>query len=134
MGKTEESERRLIEARNEFEKVLKEDSEDVTAHANLAQVYERLGDSEASERHRKLHLKYKPDDNAEAMAKIPARQRYPAANAAAEAITIYDLRRPEAYGLKTAQVANRMFRWWCKNPTPPLLKPREQTNNGLRRK
>jgi hypothetical protein len=40
-----------------------------------------------------LHLKYKPDDNAEAMAKAPARKRYPAADQAAEAIVIYDLQR-----------------------------------------
>ncbi len=87
---------RLEEAKAEFLKTLREDSEDVTAHANLASIYASLGDEALAEKHGRLHLKYKPDDNAEAMAKIPARQRYPAADYAAEAVVIYDLQRPSS--------------------------------------
>jgi tetratricopeptide (TPR) repeat protein len=92
-GKQAEYEARLREARDEFLTVLKEDSEDVTAHANLAQVFTSLGEPELAKKHGDLHLRYKPDDNAEAMAKIPARNRYPAADHAAEAVVIYDLQR-----------------------------------------
>ena len=39
-----------------------------------------------------------PDSNALDRAKTAARQRDPAANHAAEAVVIYDLQRPGAYG------------------------------------
>ncbi len=45
--------------------------------------------------HRELHALYKPDDNARARATELYRSRHPAANAAAEAIVIYRLHRPE---------------------------------------
>jgi hypothetical protein len=50
--------------------------------------------------HEQLHLRYKPDDNAQGRAERLARQRYPAANHAAEAVVIYSLQRPGAPGLE----------------------------------
>ncbi|MGC6449131.1 MAG: tetratricopeptide repeat protein [Pirellulaceae bacterium] len=75
----------------EFEKVLALDVENVTAHYNLGLIYSLLGDEQKSEEHRKLHSRYKPDDNARDRAVALARQKYPAANHAAEDLVIYDL-------------------------------------------
>jgi tetratricopeptide (TPR) repeat protein len=77
----------------QFEKTLQVDSEDVTAHYNLGQLYQELGDTDKAAEHGKLHAKYKPDDNAQGRAVRLARERYPAANAAAEAVVIYSLSR-----------------------------------------
>ena len=49
-----------------------------------------------SQRHRQLHSRYKPDDNAAEVAIPAARRRYPPANHAAEALVIYDLQRTDA--------------------------------------
>ena len=81
----------LNEAKREFETVLETDSENVTAHANLVEIYSLLGDQEKESFHRELHSRYKPDDNAAEVAIPAARRRYPAANHAAEALVIYDL-------------------------------------------
>jgi tetratricopeptide (TPR) repeat protein len=89
----------LVSARSEFLKVLEHDSENLMAHANLATLYERLGDTTKAEEHRLANLKYKPDDNASNLARRPARQKYPAANRAAEAVVIYSLQRTGAPGL-----------------------------------
>ena len=51
------------------------------------------------EEHRRLHEKYRPDDNARDLAVAAARRRDPAADHAAQAIVIYDLQRPGAFGL-----------------------------------
>ena len=67
------------------------DSENVAAHHGLAQVYARLGDADAAAEHRALHARYRSDDNARDSAVTAARRRDPAANHAAEAVTIYDL-------------------------------------------
>lgn len=83
----------LAEAEEHFAKVLSIDSENVTAHANLAEVYALLGDSEQEMHHRELHTRYKTDDNAAEVAIPAARRRYPAANHAAESLVIYDLHR-----------------------------------------
>lgn len=80
-------------ARAEFLKVLEIDSENLMAHANLVTLYERMGDEENAEIHRKANLKFKPDDNASNLARRPARQKYPAANKAAEALVIYSMQR-----------------------------------------
>lgn len=84
-----------------FHKTLKLDPENMTAHFNLGQLYEQLGDAAKAAEHRALHAKYKPDDNARDKAVAAARIKYPAANHAAEAIVIYDLNRPDAYESKT---------------------------------
>ncbi|MCU0708350.1 MAG: hypothetical protein MUF23_08670 [Pirellula sp.] len=89
----------LSAARSEFQKVLQLDSENLMAHANLTTIYERLGDTAKAEEHRLANLKYKLDDNASNLARRPARQKYPAANKAAEALVIYSLQRAGAPGL-----------------------------------
>ncbi|MFN7132146.1 MAG: hypothetical protein ACK4N5_08690 [Myxococcales bacterium] len=98
------------------EKTLTIDSEDVLAHYNLGLIYEELRKAEEhilknapedkaaagrerqyaakAEEHRKLHARYKPDDNATDVAVRLARQKYPAANHAAEQVVIYDLSEP----------------------------------------
>lgn len=79
------------EAKMHFEKVLETDSENVTAHANLAEIYSWAGDSKKEKYHRERHAVYKPDNNAAEIAIPAARRKYPAANQAAEALVIYDL-------------------------------------------
>lgn len=96
----EEYLRRAVE---QFKKTLAIDSENVAAHYNLQLLYKQLGDQKKAAEHGRLHVRYKPDDNAGDRATALARQRYPAANHAAEAIVIYPLRRPGAPGLPVAQ-------------------------------
>ena len=85
---------RRAEARHQL--ALSIDSENVAAHHGLAQVYARLGDADAANAHRALHAKYRSDDNARDSAVSAARRRDPAANHAAEAVTVYDLTAPRA--------------------------------------
>jgi len=89
----------LRQAAEQFLRTLKIDSENVTAHYNLHLLYRELDDSQQSARHRELHERYKPDDNARDRAIALARQKYPAANVAAEPLVIYPLHRPGAPGL-----------------------------------
>ncbi|MCA9168749.1 MAG: hypothetical protein KDB23_13835, partial [Planctomycetales bacterium] len=84
------------EAVAEFQRVLETDSENVTAHYNLQLLFTELGDKQQALEHEKLHARYKPDDNAQGVAVGRARQRYPAANFAAEAVVKYPLQRPGA--------------------------------------
>lgn len=95
MGKQDEFEVIVQDAIDQFHAVLDVDSENVTAHANLAEIYGLIGDEEQEQKHRTLHTRYKPDDNAAEVAIPAARRRYPAANHAAEALVIYDLQRNE---------------------------------------
>ena len=81
----------LGEAKARFERALAIDPEDVAAHYNLSLIHAQLGDSEAAQRHRELHGRYKPDDNARDRAVAIHRRANPAADHAAEAIVIYDL-------------------------------------------
>ena len=95
-----QDEARWLEAATmRYREALVLDPENVTAHYGLAQVYARLGDEEAEMRHRQLHEKYRPDDNAQDRAIAAARRRDPAANHAAEAVVVYDLQRGGAFGL-----------------------------------
>ncbi len=87
------------EAIGYFEQALAYDPENLAAHYNLKLIYTDLGDSLKAEVHAAEHEKYKPDDNATDRAIAQARNKYPAANHAAEAVVIYDLMRPEAFGL-----------------------------------
>jgi hypothetical protein len=87
------------EAAAAYGRALVYDPENLEAHWGLKQVHQDLGDEERARHHGELHAKYKPDDNARDRAVAQARLRYPAANRAAEAVVIYDLARPEAYGL-----------------------------------
>ena len=93
LGKSEDYETAIRAAQTEFLKVLQIDAENVTAHANLAETYALTGESELESKHRTLHGRYKPDDNAAEVAVPAARRKYPAANQAAESLVIYDLHR-----------------------------------------
>ncbi len=83
---------RLTEAAQWFQRTLGIDPENATAHYNLQLIYAQLGDRQRQQEHARLHLKYKVDDNARDRAVAAARRRYPAANQAAEAVAIYQLR------------------------------------------
>lgn len=76
-----------------FEKTIAIDSENVTAHYNLSLLHTQLGNSEKASEHRKLHGRYKVDDNARDRAVALARKKYPAANFASERLVIYPLHR-----------------------------------------
>jgi tetratricopeptide (TPR) repeat protein len=89
----------LEEAALEFHKTLEEDSENAAAHYNLGQIYGFLERPEKEREHRALHQRYKVDDTAQGEAVRKAREKYPAANHAAESLVIYNLQRPEAPGL-----------------------------------
>lgn len=89
----------LSRALNRFEQTLTFDSENLTAHYNLALIHSQLGNKELAEKHRLLHEKYRPDDNARDVAVANARRANPAADNAAQAITIYKLQRNGAPGL-----------------------------------
>ena len=89
-----EREQFLKAAVEQYQKTLKLDAENVDAHYNLALLYRELGDTENAEKHQELHARYKPDDNARDTAVRLAREKYPAANHASEAVVIYPLDRP----------------------------------------
>src|SRR5262249_49748644 len=82
-----------------FRRTLLLDSENVMAHYNLMLLYSRLGDEVKAEEHRQLHDRYRPDPNATDRAIAIERRRNPAADHAAQAITIYPLQRTGAPGL-----------------------------------
>jgi tetratricopeptide (TPR) repeat protein len=86
----------LEEAARQFEMTLLLDSENVAAHYNLQLIHGQLGNREKSDEHRMLHERYKLDDNAADRAVSLAREKYPAANFAAETLVIYPLQRPGA--------------------------------------
>jgi tetratricopeptide (TPR) repeat protein len=83
----------LDQSREEFERVLEIDSENATAHAMLVKIATEAGDDKMRAYHRRLHDRYKLDDNAAEIALPAARRKYPAANHAAQALVIYDLNR-----------------------------------------
>ncbi|MCA9126031.1 MAG: hypothetical protein KDB22_03060 [Planctomycetales bacterium] len=112
-GQTEQAEAYRNKAKEAFLAVLKVDSEDVTAHANLAAVYQQLGDNESAQRHSELQLRYKMDDNAADVAKPAARRKYPAADHAAESLVIYSLHRPGAPTVRAAMAGEK-----TKNQSP----------------
>ncbi len=89
----------LQQAMVQFQKTLALDSENVTAHYNLALIYAQLGDEKLAAEHRQLHERYRPDDNARDRAVAIARRANPAADHAAQAVIIYPLQRPGAPGL-----------------------------------
>ncbi len=97
----------------QFQKTLKLDSENVTAHHNLYLLFAQLGQEEDSLRHRALHRRYRPDENARDSAVAAARIKYPWANHASQPVVIYDLHRVDAPGQAAAKqsgeesIANR---------------------------
>ena len=82
-----------------FTKVLQLDLENVTAHFNLALVHELLGNKAQAENHRRLHEKYRPDDNARDRIVTQHRRDNPAADHAAAPVVIYNLQRSGAFEL-----------------------------------
>jgi len=96
----------LREAVDQFEKTLRLDSENVTAHYNLALLHSQLGNEAKAAEHRKAHERYRPDDNARDRAIELARRRDPAGDHAAQSVAIYPLHRPGAPELPTAPVAS----------------------------
>ncbi|MCB1635108.1 MAG: hypothetical protein KDI51_11000, partial [Xanthomonadales bacterium] len=85
----------LAQAKRWFEAALVEDPENAVAHYNLSLLYRELGDEAAAERHAAEHTRYRVDENARDRAIAAARQRYPAARAAADPVAIYDLQRSD---------------------------------------
>ncbi len=79
----------------QFQKTLTIDPENVTAHFNLHRLFETIGSETRASEHQTLHLRYKPDDNATGRAIRLAREKYPAADHAAEAVVKYSLQREE---------------------------------------
>jgi tetratricopeptide (TPR) repeat protein len=94
----------LKQARDQFENTLKLDSENVVAHHSLAQIHGLLGDETKAAEHRKLHERYRPDDNARDRAIAIHRRQNPAADHAAQSIVIYSLHRQGAPELPEAPV------------------------------
>jgi tetratricopeptide (TPR) repeat protein/uncharacterized integral membrane protein len=92
-----ERERLLRQAASWFEKTLALDSEDLSAHYNLALIHAELGDEKRAAEERALYARYKPDDNARDTTVALHRLRNPAANHAAEAVVIYELQREGRY-------------------------------------
>jgi tetratricopeptide (TPR) repeat protein len=89
-----------------FQKTLSIDSENLTAHYTLALIYTQLGDETRAADHRREHLKFLPDYNAQDRAITIARRANAAADHAAQATVLYPLQRPGAPGLE-AQPAMR---------------------------
>lgn len=89
----------LTQARDRFLRTLELDSENLAAHYNLSLIYAQLGETASAENHRKLHERYRPDDNARDRAIAIHRRNNPAADHAAQATVIYPLQRKGAFGL-----------------------------------
>jgi tetratricopeptide (TPR) repeat protein len=87
----DERKKLLDDAIKQFERTLAIDSENVNAHYNLGLIYAEVGNADLAKKHKALHLRYKPDDNAQGLAVRKARQKYPDANLAAESLVIYPL-------------------------------------------
>ncbi len=90
----DESARLFAAAIETFQKTLQLDPENVTAHHNLHKLYQQLEDEENAAHHEQLHRRYKRDNTAQSTAVRKAREKYPAANKAAEAIVKYELHLP----------------------------------------
>lgn len=86
----------LEEAIGHLEHARTLDTENVPAHYNLSLIYRELGNAEQAEKYHALYEKFRGDDNARDRAVRLAREKYPAANEAAEAVVIYRLYPPEA--------------------------------------
>jgi tetratricopeptide (TPR) repeat protein len=80
-------------ARQQFYRTLDLDSENLAAHYNLSLIQAAMGDAPKADYHRRMHEKYRPDDNARDRAISIQRRRNPAADHASQAITIYPLKR-----------------------------------------
>ena len=106
----------LHQAIEQFEKTLALDSENLTAHYNLALIQAQLGETQKAEEHRRLHERYRPDDNARDRAVTLARRNNPAADHATQAIVIYPLQRFGALELPATRTAKAE----ASKPTDPV--------------
>ncbi|REK00484.1 MAG: hypothetical protein DWQ36_22905 [Acidobacteria bacterium] len=97
-GRAERRRELLEDSASQFRAALEIDPENATAHFNLDLVYRQLEQPEDAARHRELYAKYKLDDNARDIAIAVARRNDPAADAAANAIVVYQLNREESLG------------------------------------
>jgi hypothetical protein len=97
-GSPERQKEFLNLALQQFQKTLGLDSENLTAHYNLALIYNQLGDTAKAAYHQREHEKYRPDDNARDRAISMARRNDPAADHAAQATVIYPLNRSAGEG------------------------------------
>ncbi len=100
--RTEKRKEFLNLALRQFQKSLSIDSENLTAHYNLALIYAQLGDEGKAVFHRREHEKYRPDDNARDRAISIARRHDAAADHAAQATVIYPLNRIVNAGARVA--------------------------------
>ncbi len=91
------------QAEQAFQQALRWDPENLAAHYGLAQVYAALGDAEKARRQRRLHQRYRPDDNAVEQAVAIARRDNPVADHAAEANAVYRLRLVSVGGERLAK-------------------------------
>jgi tetratricopeptide (TPR) repeat protein len=82
----------LLKASARFEQTLAIDSENLAAHYALWQIDDQLGDSVKAQAHRLAHGRFRPDDNARDRAVSLARHRDKAADHAAGAVVVYELR------------------------------------------
>jgi len=117
-SKKAERENLLRTAVRRFEQTLSIDPENVTAHYNLGLIHAQLGDEAKAAEHRRLHEKYRPDDNARDRAVTAARLRDPAADHAAQAIVIYSLQRPGAFGFSATATGKPLALSQDRPPSP----------------
>jgi tetratricopeptide (TPR) repeat protein len=115
-GRNDEAGVAFDQAIDAFQKTIDIDPENVTAHHNLQLLYAEVGDAAQSKKHEQLHLRYKEDDNAQGQAVRRAREKYPAANRAAEAVVRYSLHREGAPGMRIADDSIRNPQSAIRNP------------------
>lgn len=92
----------LAEARAALEAALALHPEYAPAHHNLARILPALGETDAAFERLALRRQYRPDDAIAALAVSRHRAFSPAADHAADPGAVYDLQRPEAFGLTSA--------------------------------
>lgn len=116
----------LEQARARFHQALELDPENLAAHYNLALIETQLGNPGQAAEHRRLHERFRPDDNARDLAIALERRRNPAADHAAQAIVLYPLQRPGAFELPAAAaVTNRAEG----SHTAAVVGPRSETGS-----
>ncbi len=91
--RVEEAKEHWREAVEVFQRTLKIDSENASAHYHLERLYALLEQQELAGKHRELHARYKVDDSAPNRVLLSASKRYPAASFAAAAVVKYPLQR-----------------------------------------
>ena len=84
-----------------YKEALELNPELANAHFGLYQLYSAMGETDnltLADKHKKLHEKYKTDDNAHDVAIVKARAANKAADHAAENIAVYQLKQPVDFG------------------------------------